>query len=188
MDRLKEFLNRMDYNLKTVFECVEINRLENQKKLIFEVKLSKFKSNPNNKAELVFYINESTIYDNSMIWEYKINPLDENSPCVTRTSTLDSLIIDTRDIINEDRFSREYLNTLLDQIDESQHIDGEEIIDIDDSFEFNIKEVVLIDIDDKEGIIIDREKLVVENIRYNVYQVCIDDVQKSIFEYDINKK
>lgn len=187
-NRVKELLNRMDYNLKEVFESVEIKRLDNQRELTFEVKLNGFKSNPNNRAELVFLISESTIYDNSMIWKYKTNPLSENSIYITRTSTLNSIAMDVEDILTENRFDKEYLNTLLDSINESLNSEESAIEEetIEEDFEFNFEEEVLIE--GVEGIIIDREKLVVESVEYNVYQVYIEGVQKSVFEYDLKKK
>lgn len=252
-NRVKEILNKVDYNLKEVFESVEINRLDNQREITFEVKLKGFKSNPNNKAELVMYMTESTIYDNSMIWKYKTNPLNENSTYVTRTSTLNSIAMDVEDIVTENRFAKDYLDTLLVSMNESVEYIGDDspirvkvtgkyakdnaesivnildefydidatfidsdsesvILDVspyssydgtredfenfvndneyfhkvDDDYEFNFDEEVIVE--GEAGIIIDRDKLVVENVEYNVYQVYIDGVQKSIFEYDLKKK
>ena len=187
-NRVKEVLNKMDYNLKEIFETVEINRLENQRELTFEVKLKGFKSDPNNKAELVMYMTESTIYESSMIWKYKSNPLNENSMYITRTSTLNSMAMDIEDILTENRFATEYLDTLLESVNESVETEEKttEIESIDESFEFDFDEDVVFE--GTEATIIDREKLVVESVEYNVYQVYIDGVQKSIFEYDLKKK
>lgn len=186
-NRVKELLNKMDYNLKEVFESVEINRLDNQKELTFEVKLKGVKSNPNNKAELVMYMTESTIYDNSMIWKYKTNPLNENSMYITRTSTINSVAMDIEDIINENRFDKEYLDSLLVSMNESLTDECVvEVESIDESYEFNFDEEVVVE--GVEATIIDRDKIVFENVEYNVYQVYIDGVQKSVFEYDLKKK
>jgi len=186
-NKLLELLNKMDFNLKEVFENVDIKQLDNQKELTFEVKLSKFKSDSNNRAELVFQISESTIYENSMIWKYKTNPLNENSIYITRTSTLNSIAMDMSAIILESRFDKEYLTTLAGSINESVDI----IDEVSDEtmvgdFEFDLDEVV--SIDDIDGVVTDREKITVEKVNYNVYQVNIDGARKSVFEYDLKKK
>ena len=308
-NRVKEVLNKMDYNLKEIFETVEINRLDNQRELTFEVKLKGFKAKPSNKAELLMYMTETAIFENSMIWRYKTNPLDENSMYVTRTSTLNSMSMDVEQIINENRFATEYLDTLLVSMNESMDkdidsvyrleqlaggdwivvdnhgtevareknridaldikrelfyslsnkdnesgeytgedspirvkvtgkyavdhaeavinilddsygigasfvdVDGDSVIldvipyssykgtredfenfvndneyfyKVDDDYDFDADEEVLYE--GVEAIIIDRDMLVVESVKYNVYQVYVDGIEKSIFEYDLKKK
>jgi hypothetical protein len=274
-DRVKTILNKIDYNLKEVFENVEIKRLGNTKEETFEIKLSGVKNNPNNKAELVIQMTESTIYEGSLIWKYKTNPLNENSMYVTRTSTIGSMAMDVEDIVTENRFAKEYLESLLESINESaeafaydeniknsilqaiestwtdtdmgsgyrfsidnpftgetmeqksyldiwdsdeypeledwkqemhnwgfqsfqeQVLSNRHIVDefaeysqrdedFNESFDFDFDEEVVVE--GTNGTIIDREKLVVESVEYNVYQVYLDGVQKSVFEYDIDKK
>jgi len=70
----------------------------------------------------------------------------------------------------------------------NQHIVDEftEYLQKDEGFEFDFDEEVIVE--GVMGNIIDRDKLVVESVRYNVYKVYIDGVQESIFEYDLKKK
>ena len=189
-DIIRKTINQIDSELKGQFENVDITRLENTKELTFSINLSGFKKNPNSKAIISMSMVESSIFEGSVIWKYKTNPLDSDSMEITRTSTVGTIGTDVCEIVEGDRFAKDYLDSLY-KLSESVASDIDEEspeieVEKDPTFEFELDDEVIVE--SITGSILDRERLSVGNVDYNVYQVYLNGEMKSVFEYDIIKK
>lgn len=186
---IKETLNKIDYNLTECFENVIIEQLENTKVPMFKATVNGLKSNKDVNGDVIFTMEASGINEGSVMWDYKINPLDENSETIKKVSTLVSIPDEIADILKKQRFSKEYITHLDSEkvLNESSTNDDSEDIETTESenFEFNIGDKVLFG--DKRGEVISGDKLSVSDIEYVIYQVSIDGETFPVFEYDLTE-
>jgi hypothetical protein len=104
---LKENLNRIHISLINNFESVYIEEsysLENGNTVILKI-------NEDGKV-LMMTIPKKELENNIFNWMYKSDPNKIDSSLVERTSNVDGLLEDIKDIFKKNRFDSNYIKTL----------------------------------------------------------------------------
>jgi hypothetical protein len=65
-----------------------------------------------NNKELKVIIKKSDIANMTFNWKYYSNPLDINSHLIERKSSIDNFYNDVKDILEKNRFDKDYINML----------------------------------------------------------------------------
>lgn len=120
---IKEKINKIDYDLKTLFESVSIFEKSKKSDYYFEINASStFNIDGEDKiASIKFNISKPDLNQNNIKWKYFSNTNDENSEIIERISSVDTLAKDVFETISKKRMSSEYLNSLtkVEKINES---------------------------------------------------------------------
>jgi tRNA U34 5-carboxymethylaminomethyl modifying GTPase MnmE/TrmE len=104
---LKENLNKIHISLINSFESVSIEEcssLEQGNYITLEI-------NENNKT-LVMMVSKKDLENSIFNWKYKSDPTNTNSFLVERTSNVDSLLEDIKDIFHQNRFDSNYIKNI----------------------------------------------------------------------------
>lgn len=130
-------INRIDFELKNLFDSVNITEKSNNKGFYFDIIAES--AIHQTKITLVTELNQFDLMGSVINWNYLSDPTNENSFKVERTSTIDTIHNDMFEIITKKRFNGDYLDRLvvedlvldLDIINESnQNESNDNIIDI----------------------------------------------------------
>jgi len=123
-------INRIDSELKNLFDTVSITEKSNNKGFYFEI-IAESTIN-NKKFTLVTELNQTDLLGNVINWNYLSDPSISNSLTVERTSNLETIHSDMFEIVTKKRFDKDYLNKLtenLEVINESNNgLEDENII------------------------------------------------------------
>lgn len=104
---LKYNINKIHGDLLNNFETVSIKEKSNLKfGNYFEI------SSTNEGFEVKMILTKKDIELSNIKWSYFSNPLNENSDLVERTSNIDNITNDIKDIISKKRFDSEYLSEI----------------------------------------------------------------------------
>ncbi len=109
---IKENINKIDYELKDLFETVIIEEKSDRSRFYFEIKVSGYKLNESlAECEVLFEIDKSDLVNKDIKWNYWANPTTKEYQ-VPRNSHLDYITKDVSDIILKGRLDSNYLSGL----------------------------------------------------------------------------
>lgn len=142
---IKQKINRIDFELKELFDSVTINEnfhIPNQLTLNIKT-INVYESYGKVNVELKAFIDYSLFNKDILNWKYLANPNDANS-IVERQSTTKSFTKDINDVVELKRFDKLYLESLtpLESINESKEFSeltfNEKIETIFEKYNLNI--------------------------------------------------
>lgn len=173
-DNFKSALNKIDFELKNLFENVKFIEKTNTKlpSFTFIAESSKM----NKCINMIINVEQIGIIGNSITWKYKTNPLNENSMEITRLSTFNTFMEDVYTIIKENRFEKEYINYINEQLikENKENVIEEPIMDEieEDTYLFKMDSIVE-DINNSEifGKVIKRYAIIENNKPSNMYTI-----------------
>jgi hypothetical protein len=100
-------INKIHGSLVTKFNGVKIEEKSSHKfGNYFELTASKGKKN------VKMIISKKDVENDTFKWLYYANPLNENSDLVERVSNVDNIYDHVVDIMNNNRFNKDYLDTI----------------------------------------------------------------------------
>ena len=103
---IKENINKIDYDLKNLFEDVKILEKSNKGNYYFEIDASS--KNTHVKVE----ISKHNLNNKIIKWSYYTNPTNESSDKIERISTLDNIAYDVYDVVSTRKMDPEYLESI----------------------------------------------------------------------------
>lgn len=104
---IKYNINKIHGDLIMKFDSVEILEKSNHDfSNYFELIATK------DKKDVKIIISKKDIENDTFKWSYYANPLIENSDLVNRVSNVNTMFDDVSDIVDNNRFNREYLETI----------------------------------------------------------------------------
>lgn len=111
----KVIINKIDFDLKNLFENVNIREKNMKNEFIFEITASSnfiFEGN-NKNAQVRVVILKNVLYNPNYIrWSYFENPLNESSSLIDRVSVIETIANDIYEVITKKRMVKEYFNSL----------------------------------------------------------------------------
>ena len=124
---IKANINKIDFDLKNLFENVKIEEKTKGNQFYFEIKSNStfFNINESNqwkRAESIVRISKSDLISDIVRWSYSVNPLNENSDWIERVSTIDLVAKDIYETITKSKMDRTYfesLETIIESINEN---------------------------------------------------------------------
>jgi hypothetical protein len=125
---LKSNINKIDFDLKSLFENVYVSEKSEGSRFYFEIKANgKFKMDESSsqRRELVIRIDKSDLLSNRIRWSYSANPMDEKSEWVERVSGIDTISLDSYEVVSKGRMDSAYLESLeciVESINESSEV------------------------------------------------------------------
>jgi hypothetical protein len=135
---IKSNINKIDYDLKNLFENVYIKEKTLGNQFYFEIKANSTFFNINEsmdwkRAESVVKISKSDISSDMVKWSYSINPLNESADWIERVSKIDTVAKDIYETITKSRMDKSYfesLESIVESINESvTEINKDDLID-----------------------------------------------------------
>jgi hypothetical protein len=128
---VKSRINKVDFELKQVFENVFINE-KYYKTGYFEISANKVcylkESREYKRLESKVIINQPDLLQDFVKWSYSTNPLNESAIWLDRVSSFDELSTDIINIVEERRLHEDYifnLEAIVDMINEDATFDEE---------------------------------------------------------------
>lgn len=114
---IKSNINKIDFQLKELFEDVNIQEKSKGNQYYFEIKASsKFfnlnESNTWKKAQTMVRINKQDLVGEMVRWSYSVNPLQENADWIERFSNIERVGNEILETITKSRMDSEYLHSL----------------------------------------------------------------------------
>ena len=122
---IKENINKIDYDLKNLFESVKISEKSNKGNYFFEVVAS------SNKAQVKVEISKPELNNNVIKWSYYVNPLNESSDKIERISNIENTASDIFEILSKKKMESAYFESL--ESNDDQLIN--ESVEFDNRFE-----------------------------------------------------
>ena len=118
IQNVKENINKIDSDLKQLFENVYITEKAN-KTFYFQINANNLFlfENCKKRVQVIVNINKSDLNSNLIKWNYLVNPLNESSEKIDRVSNINNIANDIFDIANNKRMIKEYFNNLEEQYD-----------------------------------------------------------------------
>lgn len=100
---IKENINKIDHDLKQLFELVEISEKANKSDYYFEVKAtSTFNFGGDNKvASIKVNISKPELNESNIRWRYFVNTNDDNSDVIERVSNINSIAKDVYETLSK---------------------------------------------------------------------------------------
>ena len=154
-------INKIDADLKNLFENVYIYERSRGNQFYFEIKANSefFNESKNDlkRIEIKVLISKIDILNENIKWYYSANPLDEKSDWVERLSNINFISQDMYDVIVKGRMDENYFNSLesiVELINENATPSEKTIVD------------KVIDIASNHGVIVDsveQDDIVKEN-------------------------
>jgi len=151
---IKSNINKIDYDLKNLFENVYIKEKTLGNQFYFEIKANSTFFNINEsmdwkRAESIVKIAKSDLTSDMVKWSYSINPLNESADWIERVSKIDTVAKDIYETITKSRMDKSYfesLESIVESINESvTEITKDDLIDklkeVAARFEVEIKTV-----------------------------------------------
>lgn len=135
---IKANINKIDFELKNLFENVKIEEKTKGSKFYFEIKSNSTFFNINEsrewkRVESLVRINKEDLTNNFVKWSYSTNPLNESSDWIERASNIDLVAKDIFETITKSKMDKSYfesLETILESINENnkQEITKDDLI------------------------------------------------------------
>jgi hypothetical protein len=151
---IKSNINKIDFDLKNLFENVYIKEKTLGNQFYFEINANSTFFNINEskdwkRAESIVKIAKSDLASDMVKWSYSINPLNESADWIERVSRIDSIAKDIYETITKSRMDKSYfesLETIVESINESvTEITKDDLIDklkeVAARFEVEVKKV-----------------------------------------------
>ena len=107
---IKENINRLDFELKSVFQKVQINEGQSKSEYFFDIVAEKIVEGKMTAIRL--FINKSQLESKKVTWRYLSNPSEQDSYLVERVSNFEELAEDILQVVDERKFERAYLESL----------------------------------------------------------------------------
>jgi hypothetical protein len=128
---LKENINKIDYELKNLFENVKIFEKSNKSNYYFEINAFAHVDYGGDRkdAQVKVSISKPDLEFNKIKWSYLTNPLNENSDVILRVSNIDHISFDIYEVLLNKRMEDEYfesLESVYDLITESVIVEKKE--------------------------------------------------------------
>lgn len=120
---IKYNINKIDFDLKNLFENVSIEEKSKGNKFYFEISANSKFFNINERKEFLdvdvkVFINKIDIVNsNNIKWSYLTNPLNESSDIIDRVSKIDDISMDIYEIVTGMKMCKEYFNSLVPNIE-----------------------------------------------------------------------
>lgn len=110
---IRENINRIDFQLKNLFENVEITE-KNNKVGYFEIIASSLVDVDGEKkrAQVKAFITKPALESNIVKWSYCVNPSNVTSDVIERVSNIDNVANDIYDVVKSKRMEKEYFESL----------------------------------------------------------------------------
>lgn len=110
---IRENINRIDFQLKNLFENVEITE-KNNKVGYFEIIASSLVDVDGEKkrAQIKAFITKPALESNIVKWSYCVNPSNVTSDVIERVSNIDNVANDIYDVVKSKRMEKEYFESL----------------------------------------------------------------------------
>jgi hypothetical protein len=129
---IKENINKIDHELKQLFENVYISDKSQKNNFLFHISCNKMFlfEGCKKRVEVIVDINKEDLKSNNIKWSYSLNPLNENAERIERYSTINNIAKDIYDIADNRRMVNEYFNSLeahVDLINESANVETTDI-------------------------------------------------------------
>ena len=127
---IKENINKIDYDLKNLFENVEVFEKSNRSNYYFEVNASSIVENKNTQVKVE--ISKNDLNDRNIKWSYYTNPVNESSDKIERVSTIATIAKDIHDVLVKRQMVFEYFESLEDvneSINESVAVSDEKTLE-----------------------------------------------------------
>ena len=114
---LKSRINKLDYDLKQIFENVYIKEKSVGNQFFYDISCNGEFWNLNEsqayqRVEVKLIIHKSDLLKESISWMYSSNPANENAHYVQRESVLDKLASDIEDVVKSMRMDESYFSDL----------------------------------------------------------------------------
>ena len=151
---IKSNINKIDFDLKNLFENVYIKEKTLGNQFYFEINANSTFFNINEskdwkRAESIVKIIKSDLASDMVKWSYSINPLNESADWIERVSRIDSIAKDIYETITKSRMDKSYfesLETIVESVNESvTEITKDDLIDklkeVAARFEVEVKKV-----------------------------------------------
>lgn len=108
---IKERINKIDYELKDIFENVEIVSKNEKNRFYFEIKAFGYKLDESVKDyEITLEIDNNALNKEDISWKYWTNPVKKDW-AIDRVSNINYMSKDISDIVLNKRLDQEYLNS-----------------------------------------------------------------------------
>lgn len=119
---IKQNINKIDFDLKNLFENVYITEKSLGNQFYFEINANSTFFNLNEslswkRVEANVIINKIDILSNNIRWFYSPNPLNESVSMVERNSTIDKIAYDIYNVIIKGKMDKKYLSDLEDIVE-----------------------------------------------------------------------
>jgi hypothetical protein len=141
---LKDNINRLDNQLKSIFDEVRIDERAMKSEYYFDITVSKISEGK--KVSVRLFASKPQFENNSLInWKYLSDTREDTSFAVERVSKLDELANDINDVIVNKKLDKSYLESLqevkLDILNESvTENDVNELVSLLSNFEMQYLE------------------------------------------------
>jgi hypothetical protein len=114
---IRKNINKIDYDLKQLFETVKISDRAYGNQFYYEIKSNSTFYNLSNcfeykKAEAKVKILKQDLTPDLITWSYSTNPIDESADWIERTSHIDNIALDIYNIVAKKMMVKEYFGTL----------------------------------------------------------------------------
>jgi hypothetical protein len=121
---IKSHINKIDFDLKSLFENVYIKEKTAGNQFYFEISANNLftESVGSQRREAIVRINKKDLLSPVVKWSYSTNPLNEGADWIERTSSLERIAYDVYDVLNTKKMDGAYFESLeihLDMINES---------------------------------------------------------------------
>jgi hypothetical protein len=161
---LKQRINKLDFELKEIFENVSIQEKSIGNQFFFKINCNGefFNLNESNsvqRVELKFIVHKSDLLNNPVSWSYSSDPSNENAHWVEKVSNFDMMAEDIQDVILNCRMDESYLKNLPYVLENVNEDSPEEYVDGDGEFLRKKIQSLGVDIDEVDQY----EKIELEN-------------------------
>lgn len=116
---IKQNINKIDFDLKQLFENVYISDKTDKNNFLFTISANKMFlfEGCKKRVEVKVDINKNDLNGNVVKWTYSLNPLNESAERIERVSYIQTLANDIYDIAANKRMVNEYFNQLEAHVD-----------------------------------------------------------------------
>ena len=116
---IKQNINKIDFDLKNLFENVFISEKTDRNKYFFSISANKMFlfEGCKKRIEVKLDIDFEDLKTNVVKWKYSLNPLTENAQTIERVSYINNIANDIYDIASNKRMVKEYFDSLEEHVD-----------------------------------------------------------------------
>ena len=136
---IKQKINKLDYQLKEIFENVYIHEKSIGNQFFFSINCNGEFWNLNEsksyqRVEVKIVIHKSDLIKDPIHWSYSSNPTNENAHWIDKISTTDRLAKDVEDVVINCRMDESYFQNLPYILEDLNEDSPEEYVDGDGEF------------------------------------------------------
>lgn len=116
---IKQNINKIDFDLKKLFENVYITEKAEKGSFYIEISANKMFlfEDCKKRVEVKCRINKNDLHKSIINWTYSLNPLDEKAETIQKTSYINDIAKDIYDIASNKRMIKEYFSSLESHVD-----------------------------------------------------------------------